>query len=398
MLRTNARVGVWAARRFAAASIEANETIGVVMLNMGGPVDPRETHAFLTELFNDGDIIGSPLFRQVSPFVVNLRAPKVEKQYEAIGGSPIYKWTRKQGDGMVKALERRVPQLRFKHYTAFRYVAPRAADALAEMKKDGVRRVVVFPQYAHFSCTTSGSSLNELFSLPDIQDMECSLIDRWHLHEGFLTAVAQRIIDSYEHERDEDPLVLFSAHSVPMQTVSKGDAYVGEIAASVEGVMQLVNQHLEKQGKPHLRHLLSWQSKVGFMPWMAPSTETVIEQLGAQGEKKVIAVPIAFTSDHIETLYEIDIEYREHAEKHGVQLARTEALNDSPVFAEALADIVVQHLKEQRPCSAKYRLRCPGCHRPSPQEDLNECCRRLPNEAENWPDVSSVEPVKFELQ
>ncbi|MES1907862.1 MAG: hypothetical protein MHM6MM_000898 [Cercozoa sp. M6MM] len=200
---------------------------------------------------------------------------------ESFGSAPL-RGTRKQGDGMVKALGRRVPQLRFKHYTAFQYVAPRAVDALAEMKKDGSAPVIVFPQYAHFSCTTSSSSLNELFSLSDIQDMDCSLIDRWHLHEVFLTAAAQRIIDSYEHERDEDPLVLFSAHFVPMQTVLKGDATLVRLPP-LSKVSCTCQQHLKKQGKPHLRHLLSWQSKVGFMPWMAPSAETVIEQLGAQG-------------------------------------------------------------------------------------------------------------------
>merc|ERR1719456_133032 len=130
-----------------------------------------------------------------------------------------------------------------------------------------------------------------------------------------------------------------------MMVVNRGDAYTGEVAATVSAVMNELRQPADGMGVSN-RHVLAWQSKVGFLPWMGPSTSDVLAGLGKQGHKHVLAVPIAFTSDHIETLYEIDIEYAEEAEEAGIeQFKSAPSLNGSKTFQAALADLVAQHLK-----------------------------------------------------
>ena len=172
----------------------------IVMLNMGGPNDLDETGPFLSNLFNDGEIIQlGPLQNYLGPWIAHRRTPKVRKQYDEIGGrSPIRIWTEKQGQGMVEILDKISPETApHKHYIMFRYAAPLTEETLLQMKADGVTRAIAFSQYPHWSCTTSGSSMNhlwrELKRLNMGDDFEWSLIDRWPLHDGFLNAVKKRI-------------------------------------------------------------------------------------------------------------------------------------------------------------------------------------------------------------
>lgn len=164
------------------------------------------------------------------------------------------------------------------------------------------------------------------------------------LHPGFIDAVHDRITTGLEQFAPEDRSkvnIIFSAHSVPMKVVQKGDHYVAEVAATVKAVMaQLVEQWNPEHGRPP-RHILAWQSKVGFLPWMVPDTSSTIKGLAERNVKHVLTVPVAFTSDHIETLYEIGMEYAEEAEEQGItHFKMTEGLNGSPIFAQALADIL----------------------------------------------------------
>lgn len=147
------------------------------------------------------------------------------------------------------------------------------------------------------------------------QAFQWSLIDRWSTHPGYIAAMANRVklgLERFpEHERHK-VVIMFSAHSVPMKVVYKGDPYVTQIASSAELVMQQLGL-----SNPHV---MAWQSKVGYLPWMGPSTSSVIKGLGEQGHKHLLAVPIAFTTDHVETLFEIDIEYAEEAREAGVEV------------------------------------------------------------------------------
>jgi ferrochelatase len=346
---------------------------GIVMMNLGGPANLDQVEPFLLELFADREIIQLPFQRWLGPYIARRRAPKVRGLYNSIGGgSPILRYTLAQGQGMVERLDRLSPGTApHGFYVAFRYVQPRSDDALRAMAADGVERAVAFTQYPQFSCSTTGSSLNELWraaARTGLQDaFEWSIIDRWPVHEGFVAAMADTVLEGLEQfdPADRDKVfLLFSAHSLPLDVIDRGDAYPQEIGASVQAVVERVGR-----ANPYL---LAYQSDVGPVRWLGPSTARVIERLGARGEKHVLVVPIAFTSDHIETLSELDREYGEVAHRAGItHYKRTPALNDRPRFMDALADVVREHLASGRPYGPLYRTRCAGC--------VNPQCRQIVN-------------------
>lgn len=351
---------------------------GIVLLNLGGPATLADVEPFLLELFADREIIQLPLQSWLGPFIAKRRAPSVRALYEAIGGgSPILEWTETQGRGMCERLDQLSPETApHRFYVAFRYTHPSSEDALKAMQADGVTRAVAFTQYPHFSCATTGSSLNELWRAAEragLQDaFQWSVIDRWPMHPGFIQAMTERVregLEAFSPEDRDDVLLLFSAHSLPMDIVDRGDPYVQEVAASVEAVMQSLDYRY--------RYLLAWQSEVGPVRWIGPSTENVLKDYGAKGERNVLVVPIAFTSDHIETLSELDIEYGELAHESGIaNYHRAPALNDSPTFLDAMADLVAGHLSSGEPCSRQYGLRCAGC--------VNPACRNILSPVGPW--------------
>lgn len=342
---------------------------GIVMMNLGGPETLADVRPFLQRLFADRELIKLPLQSVLGDFIAKRRSPRIEKLYAAIGGgSPIRRWTEAQGRGMCERLDELSPETApHKFYIAFRYTEPFSDDALLAMAADGISRAVVFTQYPQWSCSTTGASINELqraLVRTGLQGrFDWSFIDRWHLHPGFIDSMAQVTRDALdevpEQDRD-DALLLFSAHSLPLSVIDRGDAYPAEVAASVAAVMQRL-----QLPNPHQ---LSFQSDVGPVRWLGPSTEIVLKQLGARKQRAVIVVPIAFTSDHIETLSELDIEYGHVAREAGVvHYIRADALNAKPYFLDALADIVGGHLAGDFPTSATYSHRCPGC--------VNAACR-----------------------
>jgi ferrochelatase len=366
-----------------ASQASAKPPTGIVLMNMGGPATLDEVGPFLSRLFHDRDLIQLPFQNQLAPLIARRRTPKIVEQYDKIGGgSPILRWTRLQGAAMASMLDELSPATApHKAYTAFRYARPLTDEMLDEMKADGVQRAVAFTQYPQYSCSTTGSSLNELYR--EIQrrkgtnssesNIHWSVIDRWPTHDGLISAFVNRIkaaLDSYPAEiRDKVP-IMFSAHSLPMQIVSgRGDPYPAEVAATVAAVMKKL-----RWSNPYR---VTWQSQVGPSAWLGPQTSDTIKGWGKQGYKHVVVVPIAFTQDHIETLYELDIELVEEAEEHGIHLKRAESLNDEPTFLRALADIAAAHLKsvaegtndgavpwEQGNTSRQMQLRCPGCVNP----------------------------------
>lgn len=347
-------------------AFSAKPKTGIVMLNMGGPSTVPEVGPFLHRLFTDGQIIGLGPFQNIlGPLIAKRRTPAISKQYEEIGGSPIRKWTEIQGQEMVKLLDRMSPETApHKFYIAFRYAPPLTEEAVLAMKADGVERAVAFSQYPQWSCTTAGSSMNHLWSelkrLGCENDFKWSLIDRWFSHKTFTQAVVKRIeigLSQLAEEDREDAVIVFSAHSLPHKVVERGDQYVAEVAATVSNVMHALGHSN--------RYILAWQSKVGPLPWQGPNTGSVLKGLGEKGVKSVVMVPIAFTSDHIETLYEIDIEYREDAEKAGIKnFARAPSLNDEPLFIQAQAEIVSEHLASGQLHSRQYKMNCPMCANP----------------------------------
>ncbi|KHN97919.1 ferrochelatase precursor [Metarhizium album ARSEF 1941] len=346
----------------------------IVFLNMGGPSKTDEVGNFLSRLFSDGDLI--PLGRlqgYLGPLLSKRRTPMIQKQYAAIGGgSPIRKWSEFQSAEMCKILDKISPETApHKPYVAFRYADPLTEDMYQQLFSDGFGngkggRAVAFTQYPQYSCSTTGSSLNELWKWRQRLEgkrvdeagegtITWSVIDRWPAHAGLVEAFAQNIeakLAEYPASRRRDVVLLFSAHSLPMSVVNRGDPYPAEVAATVYAVMQRL-----KFSNPYR---LCWQSQVGPSAWLGPQTATTVEQYVAKGQKDLVLIPIAFTSDHIETLYELDHEVIGES-GHTETIKRADSLNGSPVFIEALADIAKAHLGSREACSRQMTLRCPSC-------------------------------------
>ncbi|KAF4553411.1 Ferrochelatase-like protein [Elsinoe fawcettii] len=353
----------------------------MVFMNMGGPSTTDEVGDFLSRLFADGDLI--PLGRLQSylgPLISKRRTPKIKKQYADIGGgSPIRKWSEYQVSEMCKILDQTHPESApHKPYVAFRYAAPLTEEMYQQLFDDGFGRgkggrAVAFTQYPQYSCSTTGSSLNELWKwrqrletpragpeVPTHGAISWSVIDRWPTHPGLVEAFAQNIkakLESYPPERRDKVVILYSAHSLPMSVVNRGDPYPAEVAATVHAVQTRLGF-----SNPHR---LCWQSQVGPSAWLGAQTSDTVENFVKRGQKDLLLVPIAFTSDHIETLYEIDQEVIHEAKQLGSDgVTRAESLNGNPTFIRALADLAGSHLDglgRGEVCSKQMGLRCPGC-------------------------------------
>ncbi|RMZ83627.1 hypothetical protein DV738_g1135, partial [Chaetothyriales sp. CBS 135597] len=359
------------------SAVGARGPTAMVFLNMGGPSTTDEVGDFLSRLFADGDLI--PLGRlqpYLGPLISKRRTPKIQKQYADIGGgSPIRKWSEYQAEQMCAILDKTNPETApHKPYVMFRYANPLTEDTYARMLADGFGnghggRAVAFTQYPQYSCSTTGSSLNELWKWRNRLEgkratgdenpsgaITWSVIDRWPAHPGLVEAFAHNIeakLAEYDEAERKDVVLLFSAHSLPMSVVNRGDPYPAEVAATVYAVMRRLNF-----SNPYR---LCWQSQVGPSAWLGAQTSNTVKEYVSRGQHNLVIVPIAFTSDHIETLYEIDKEVlHEDANGHpGVK--RAESLNGSPIFIKALADIASDHLRSGQACSRQMGLRCQGC-------------------------------------
>ncbi|XP_011254789.1 ferrochelatase, mitochondrial isoform X1 [Camponotus floridanus] len=351
-----------------AANLVNNDSIrpktGILMLNMGGPANIDQVHEYLLRIMTDRDMIQLPVQSKLGPWIAKRRTPEVQKKYSEIGGgSPILQWTNKQGELLCKKLNKISPETApHKYYVAFRYADPLTEDTLERIRNDGVQHTVLFSQYPQYSCSTSGSSFNAIYNyyktreLPS--EMKWSIIDRWATHPLLVKTFAERIkqeLAQFPSEKRDDVIILFSAHSLPLQVVSRGDSYPAEVGATVALVMQELNYC-----NPYS---LVWQSKVGPTAWLGPFTDEALKGYVKQGKKNFILVPIAFVNEHIETLHELDIEYcQELAHELGIErIRRAAAPNDHPIFIDALADIVASHLRSQQPINPKFLTRCPHC-------------------------------------
>jgi ferrochelatase len=205
----------------------------------------------------------------------------------------------------------------------FRYADPLTKETLDKMRADGVRRAIAFTQYPQYSCSTTGSSLNELYRRAVAEAMtadspdggvQWSVVDRWATHPGLVQAISENIIaalSKYAESARKNVVLLFSAHSLPMDIVNRGDPYPLEVASTVTAVIS----RLRELNGYESSYRLVWQSQVGPRPWLGMKTPDALKGLARLGRNDVILVPVAFTSDHIETLYELDHEYGEDAKK-----------------------------------------------------------------------------------
>jgi ferrochelatase len=319
---------------------------GVVLCNLGGPDSLEGVEPFLRRLFSDRALIRLPLGilwqRAFARLVARRRAPKVRELYRSIGGrSPLGELTRRQAAALEAELGRRGRDARC--VVAMSYSEPFAAQAAAALAAAGVTRVVGLTLYPQYSSATTGSALGALDRALAAASpaLVASRIDRYFDDPAYLDALAgtvRQALDALPPADRATAPVLFSAHGLPQRYVDQGDPYEREVRATVAGVVT----RLGLDGRARL----SFQSRVGPVKWLQPATDDVIRELGAGGTTALVVVPVAFVSDHLETLQEIDLLYRDLARAVGITtFSRAPALNDDPAFIRALAGLVERHLE-----------------------------------------------------
>ncbi|MBI2418735.1 MAG: ferrochelatase [Ignavibacteriales bacterium] len=318
------------------------KNIAVVLFNLGGPDSLEAVQPFLENLFNDPDIFKLPFQKQLARFISKKRSPKVEKQYALIGGkSPLGEWTEIQRSGLEKRLREANPSLNFDVLVAMRYWKPLTQETVAQLAKKQYDQIILLPLYPHFSVSTTGSSYNEFMRFYTGNTSIVSLIKNYETHSQYVRALNERIEDGlHKFAPEERPQVqfVFSAHGTPVSYVKKGDPYSHQIKLTVNAVMLLRNYS-------HGYHLC-FQSKVGPAKWLEPATENMIKELARAGKKLLLIIPVSFVSDHVETLFELDIEYRHVAEACGInKYIVMPGLNDSQLFIGALAELVIGKLQ-----------------------------------------------------
>ncbi len=324
-----------------------NAETGVLLLNMGGPDSIEAVKPFLRNIFSDSTIIDLPGGKigqfLLGRLIVNRRLPGVRENYLKIGGhSPILDWTKVQMEGVQELLSGRMEQS-VKVGMAMRYWHPFADEALRKLAASGVRHVIGLTLYPHFSRATTGSSETDLLKARDRLglDLPISFISHWYDDPAFLDLWAGKIKTALEEMQPEVRKrvhLVVSAHGLPRKFVDEGDPYVEHIEATMEGVLKRLTD-------PPPAHLC-FQSRSGPVEWTGPSTGEVIRSLAAECHDALLIWPISFVSDHVETLYELDIEYRQAAARTGIEeYHMVPSLNDDPDFFAVLADLVETHMK-----------------------------------------------------
>ena len=304
---------------------------------MGGPDCLQDVPSFLYNLFSDRDIIKlGPAFLQkpLARLISRKRSPKSQAIYKKIGGSsPLRAITESQAKSLESLL---AEDGAFHVKVAMRYWPPLADEALQTLIAQGVERIVALPLYPHYTKATSGSSLKDLRNAhaklcPQVPLLE---ILSWPEQPRYIEALAARIQQGAAQFGREPFTLIYSAHSLPVSFIREGDPYVDEIGKTIKAVEELTN----------IQGTLCYQSRSGPVEWLSPSTVETIERLGNEGCKNILAVPVSFVSDHVETLYEINMEFRDKAAALGMQLISTDALNDDTDFIQGLRDLVLERL------------------------------------------------------
>jgi protoporphyrin/coproporphyrin ferrochelatase len=317
------------------------KSIAVVLFQLGGPDSLEAIEPFLLNLFRDPDIIDFPFSKLAREPLARLisatRAKKVRDHYAEIGGkSPILEFTQRQARALEAELH---PFCQARVFVAMRYWHPLTQETVRAVEGFLPGRVVLLPLYPQYSRTTTGSSLNEWnrqIQFSPLKNVPVKIVRQFSSDERYLDALVENIDATLgKFPAGEEVHLVFSAHSVPVSVIERGDPYQKQIEETVRLALQ-------RGGWP-LPHTLCYQSKVGASKWLQPSLHEVIHNLGVRGTPNVLVVPISFVSDHVETLSEINIEARQEAAQRGIhRFEMMPGLNDSPKFIRALAGLVLQ--------------------------------------------------------
>jgi ferrochelatase len=305
---------------------------------MGGPEKQGDVAPFLFNLFSDREIIRlGPKWLQgpLAWYIARKRASKSRDAYAQIGGgSPLKRLTLGQAQHLQDSLQ---TEGDFLVTIAMRYWQPRATEALAGLLLQKVERILAISLYPHFSRATTGSSLTELKQemgrlCPNLPLLS---VDSWPDHPLYVEALADCIGQGLRRFASEEVQIVYSAHSLPVSFINDGDPYVEHLGRTIRAV----------ERKTGHTGRLCYQSRSGPVEWLAPSTPEMLAMLAAEGVKNILMVPISFVSDHVETLYEIDILYKKHAAKLGMRLLASPSLNCHPTFIACLKDLALQAVR-----------------------------------------------------
>jgi ferrochelatase len=299
---------------------------GLVLLNMGAARSKDELKVFLTNMFNDQNIISiknDTLRSMVASLIVFLRLDKAWENYEEIGGeSPLHRLS----DQLVEALDQELDGIYVT--TAMRYTSQFAQTAIAKLKGEGIDEVILLPLYPQYSTTTTKSSVEDFIQKADAS-MKITVVEPFYQNDLYNQVICDEIIHQIGDETDWH--LIFSAHGLPQKVLDKGDPY----QSHVEEHVHLLSEHL----KGRVTSInLAYQSKVGPMKWLEPSLDTMLKNYQ---NKKVLIYPIAFIIDNSETVFELDIEYREMAEEIGVKEYKVApCVNANPQFVLAIKEMI----------------------------------------------------------
>ncbi len=318
--------------------------IGIILLNMGGPDRLDAVRPFLFNLFSDREIIRlGPAWLQhpLAWWISFTRAPKSRECYRRIGGkSPILELSQAQA-GALKALAQEEMGADWAVEVGMRYWHPRTPDVVRSKVKEGIKRFVGLSLYPHFSKATSGSSIKEFRAVCKDLGVEEMVVESYPTHPDYIAGLVASLDRAFQDagfkrwELPKDGALIYSAHSLPRKFVEEGDPYVEQVQATIGEIEKVTG----------VRGHLCYQSRSGPVRWLEPATDVMIEELLASGKRRLVVLPISFVSDHVETLYEIDMLYREMVESRGGRLFRAPALNLSPYFIKALFDLSVNAME-----------------------------------------------------
>lgn len=312
--------------------------IAIVLFNLGGPDNTDNIRPFLRNLFSDKAIIDLPWFMRlpIAFMISTFRAPKAKPLYELMGGySPLLENTKKQAQAIEKSVAKIFPNDTIKAFISMRYWKPFAKDTAKDIEEFSPDQTILLPLYPQYSCTTSGSSIEDWKRHSKLKSKE---IRNFPTLSGFVSGAVKAIIKEWDRLGNPQKVrVLFSAHGLPQKIIDKGDPYEKEVIESANAIKAIL--------PPHFETVVCYQSKVGPLKWLGPSTEDEIIR-AARDKIGIILYPIAFVSNHIETLVELDVEYQELAHKLGVPFfGRGDTVNCDSDFIDSLAKLIAEKIK-----------------------------------------------------
>jgi ferrochelatase len=331
----------------------------VILFNLGGPDSLDAVEPFLFNLFNDPAIISLPTFLRypLAKLISKRRAPIAKGIYSEMGGkSPILEQTQSQADAIEESLKEENDE--YKCFIVMRCWNPRATETIKKVKEFNPDQIILLPLYPQFSNATSGSSINEWLDVCKKEDLntETKIICCYPNEKDFILSYSNLIKEKIIKDKLNETTLIFSAHGLPENKIKQGDPYQSQVESTVDALVK----HLSIPG---LNYILSYQSRVGPLKWIGPSTDDVIKE-ESKKNKIIIVVPVAFVSEHSETLVELDIEYSKLAKENGSkQYMRVPTVTIEKNFINSLKSSILAASKGERftsslRCAEKFK-KCP---------------------------------------